>query len=71
MIDLMIAETNQAFAVSEVRHRVGLVATEEVMYTYFMERYRHLNVGRLADASDGYMDECTPCVTGPGPISCI
>ena len=60
VIDLMIADTNQAFVVSGVRHRVALVATEEVMYTYSMERYGNLDVGRLADPSDGYMDEVHP-----------
>ena len=66
VIDLMIAETNEAFAASGVRHRAALVAMEEVMYTSSMERYgmerdsKNLDVRRLADPSDGYMDEVHP-----------
>ena len=60
VIDLMIAETNEAFAASGVRHRVALVATEEVMYTYSTDSYGNLDVRRLADPSDGYMDEVHP-----------
>ena len=54
VIDSMIAETNQAFDTSGVRHRVELVASEEVDYVETGER------GTLSkhfrDPSDGYMD---------------
>ena len=54
VIDLMIAETNQAFAESGVGHRVALVASSEVSYT---EAGDGRDIDRLADPSDGYMDE--------------
>ena len=55
LIDLMIAETNQAYAESGVRHRMALVARSEVPYT---ETGREsIDLERLRDPSDGYMDE--------------
>ena len=60
VIDLMIAETNQAYAASGVRHRLALVATEETAYTYSTTGRGSLDLRRLADPSDGYMDEVHP-----------
>ncbi|MDE0006117.1 MAG: M12 family metallo-peptidase, partial [Rhodospirillaceae bacterium] len=60
VIDLFVAETNEALAASGVRHRVALVATQEVTYTYSMVGRGGLDVRRLADPSDGYMDEVHP-----------
>ena len=57
VIDLMIAETNEAFAASGVRHRLALVATQEVSYTFTGIDRGGLDVRRLADPSDGYLDE--------------
>ena len=54
VIDLMIAETNQAFEASAVRARVALVARSEVQYT---EAGDFRDIDRLADPTDGYMDE--------------
>ena len=53
-IDLMVAETNQAYETSGVRHRLALVARSEVQY---VETWLQDNLRRLADPSDGYMDE--------------
>ncbi len=53
-IDLMIAETNEAYAASGVRQRVALVGRSEVPYT---EADPGLDIDRLADPSDGHMDE--------------
>ena len=58
VIDLMIAEANQAYAAGEVRHRVALVARPEVSYTESGEGL--VDLQRLADPSDGYMDELHP-----------
>ena len=55
VIDLMIAETNQAYEASGVRHRVALVARSEVDYVETGDS--HLDLGRLTDRSDGHMDE--------------
>ncbi len=55
VIDLMIAETNQAYAESGVRHRIALVARSEVPYTETGDS--HIDLDRLRDPSDGYMDE--------------
>ena len=57
VIDLMVAETNQAYADSGVRHRLALVARSEVEYT---EVGDHRDTNRLADPSDGYMDDVHP-----------
>ncbi len=55
VIDLMIAETNQAYEASGVRHRVALVARAEVDYVETGDS--GLDLSRLADRSDGHMDE--------------
>ena len=54
VIDLMFAETNQAYAASGVRHRVRLVERSEVQYTETDDI--HTDIQRLEDPSDGYMD---------------
>ena len=54
VIDLMVAETNQAYAESGVGHRVALAEKSEVSYT---EVGPSRDIDRLADPSDGYMDE--------------
>ena len=55
VIDLMVAETNQAYAASGVGHRVALVARSEVQYT---ESYHpRVDLDRLLDPSDGHLDE--------------
>ena len=54
VIDLMIAETNQAFVESGVNQRLVLVAREEVEYVE--SRNHAMDLGRLRLASDGYMD---------------
>ena len=54
VIDLMVAETNEAYLVSGVHHRLALVARAEVQYA---EAGDFRDIGRLADPSDGYMDE--------------
>ena len=54
-IDLMIAETNQAYESSGIRHRVALVARSEVEYTESGET--EVELRRLANPSDGHMDE--------------
>ena len=55
VIDLMVAETNQAFAESGVRHRLRLVARSEVRYRETNEPL--VDIVRLADPSDGHLDE--------------
>ena len=52
LIDLFVAETNQAYANSEVTHRIRLVHREEVDY---IEKDSG-DLFRLANDSDGYMD---------------
>ena len=54
-IDLMVAETNRAYETSGVRHRVALAGRAEVQYVETGESGRDLD--RLADPSDGHMDE--------------
>ena len=56
-IDLMIVETNQAYADSGVNQRLSLVAAQEVEYTEpdAVDAMR-VNVTRLTGKSDGYMD---------------
>ena len=54
-IDLMIAETNQAYLDSGVNQQLVLVAREEVEYTE--SGSVDTDLARLASASDGYMDE--------------
>ena len=55
VIDLMVAETNQAYADSGVRHRMALVARSEVPYTETGDSF--IDFDRLRNPSDGYMDE--------------
>ena len=55
-IDLIVAETNQAFETSGVNQRVNLVAVEEVG-GYTETPGRGLDLARLLSPSDGYMDE--------------
>ena len=54
-IDLMVAETNRAYEASGVRHRVALTGRAEVQYVEAGESV--LDLERLADPSDGHMDE--------------
>ena len=54
VIDLMIAETNQAYAASGVHHRVALVDRFEVRYT---ETHAYEDLNRLLNPSDGHLDE--------------
>ena len=55
VIDLLIAETNESYAASGVRHRVALAARSEVAYDESHDIEVDLN--RLEDPSDGHMDE--------------
>jgi len=55
MIDLMIAETNQAYLDSGVNQRLVLVAREEVKYEE--ETGAFVALARFSNPSDGYMDE--------------
>ena len=54
LIDLFVAETNQAYANSGVTHRIRLVLREEV--DYIEDGDSLIDLGRLLDDSDGYMD---------------
>ena len=54
VIDLMVAEANEAYAASGVRHRVALVEMSEVSYDETGDSL--VDVRRLRDASDGYLD---------------
>ena len=54
LIDLFVAETNQAYANSGVVHRIRLVLREEVQYTE--DGDSHIDLRRLRQDSDGYMD---------------
>ena len=54
VIDLRIAEANQAFAASGVHHRLKLVERSEIAYN---ETGDILDVYRLIHPSDGHMDE--------------
>ena len=58
VIDLMIAETNQAFEASGVGHRVALVARSEVAYTESGEG--RVDLVRLGNPTDGHLDEVHP-----------
>ena len=53
-IDLMVAETNQAYEDSGVNQRIVLAASEEVQYE---DTSGFSALSRLADRADGYMDE--------------
>ena len=55
VIDLMIAETNQAYTASGVRHNMALVARSEVPYAETGDS--SIDLDRLRDPSDGHMDE--------------
>ena len=54
-IDLLIAETNQVYEASGVRHRLALVERSEVAYTETSNS--RLDLDRLSNPSDGHMDE--------------
>ena len=56
VIDLMIAETNQAYAASGVSHRIALRHRSEVSYTEAGD-WNELDFDRLEDPGDGHMDE--------------
>ena len=53
-IDLMIAETNEAYAASGVRQRVALTGRSEVPYA---ETFSDRDLYQLADPEDGELDE--------------
>ena len=53
-IDLMIAETNEAYATSGVHQRLALVGRSEVRYT---ETSGFVDIFRLEDPDDGHLDE--------------
>ena len=53
-IDLMIAETNEAYAASGVHHRVALVDRVEVPYTETGDA--SIDLDRLSNPYDGHMD---------------
>ena len=53
-IDLMVAETNQAYRDSGVQQRVALAAREEVQYTE--ADWAGVDLDRLTDPEDGHMD---------------
>ena len=55
VIDLMVAETNQAYAASGVHHRLRLVERSEVAYNETGNS--GVDLRRFADPSDGHMDE--------------
>ena len=55
VIDLMVAETNQALRASGVPHRIELVERSEVQYTESGDS--QVDLRRLANPSDGYLDE--------------
>ncbi len=54
-VDLMVAEANQAYAAGGLRQRLVLVGRTEVQYDETGDS--SLDLGRLADSSDGHMDE--------------
>ena len=54
-IDLMVAETNQAYETSRVNHRLMLVDSSEMSYAETGDS--SLDLGRLQDPSDGHLDE--------------
>ena len=55
VIDLWVRETNQALQASGVPHRIALVGRAEVQYAE--SGALHDDLRRLANPSDGYMDE--------------
>ncbi len=64
VIDLMIAETNQAFEASGVGHRIALVARSEVAYAESGEA--RVDLVRLGNPSDGHLDEVHALRDGVG-----
>ena len=54
LIDLFVAETNQAYAISGVIHRINLMLREEVDYTEDGDSI--IDLRRLSNGSDGHMD---------------
>ena len=54
VIDLQVAETNGAYEVSGVHHRVALTAREEVAYLETGDS--GVDIDRLIDPADGHMD---------------
>ena len=54
VIDLMVAETNQAYAESGVRHRLRLVERSEVAYAE--TGVSQVDLTRFANPDDGHMD---------------
>ena len=54
LIDLFVAETNQAYANSGVIHRINLMLREEVDYTE--DGGSSIDLNRLSNGSDGHMD---------------
>ena len=54
-IDLLVAETNQAYETSRVNHRLRLVDSSEVSYPETGDS--SLDLRRLRDRSDGHLDE--------------
>ena len=54
LIDLFLVETNQAFVNSGVNHQIRLVYRDEVEYSE--EGDSGIDLGRLINDSDGYMD---------------
>ena len=53
-IDLMIAETNQAYAQGGMNLRISLAATQEVSY---LGRDSNTDLDRLRDPADGHLDD--------------
>ena len=54
LIDLFVAETNQAYAISGVIHRINLMLREEV--DYIEDGNSLIDLRRLRNGSDGHMD---------------
>ena len=54
-IDLMVAETNQAYALSDVEHRLALVERSEVPYTETGDS--RLDLQRIDLPQDGHLDD--------------
>ena len=55
LVDLMVAEANQAYLASGVRHRIALAGLAETAYTEAEDMLDDLD--RLMSPDDGYMDE--------------
>ena len=58
LIDLWVAETNQAYLKSGVQQRVALLVREETPYVESASSHQDLD--RLEDPSDGYLDGVHP-----------